>query len=104
MLTVTSGTVVEVRTKEASGGQITPSTTTEDLADLDFGLIHPLTGPVYVEGARPGDVLAVTAIEAHMLVSISRSRPAPLPPTAPAGNWGRSPTSRLRRSSSRERG
>lgn len=63
VLTVPSGAVVEVRTKEASDGQITPSTTTEDLAGLDFGLIHPLTGPVYVEGARPGDVLAVTLHE-----------------------------------------
>ena len=63
VLTVPSGAVVEVRTKEASDGQITPATTTADLAGLDFGLIHPLTGPVYVEGARPGDVLAVTLHE-----------------------------------------
>lgn len=26
----------------------------------DFGHVHPLTGPVYIEGARAGDVLAVT--------------------------------------------
>lgn len=63
VLAVPSGAVVEVRTKEASDGQITRSTTAADLADLDFGLIHPLTGPVYVEGAQPGDVLAVTLHE-----------------------------------------
>lgn len=63
VLTVPSGAVVEVRTKEASDGQVTESTEAADLAQLDFGLIHPLTGPVYVEGARPGDVLAVTLHE-----------------------------------------
>lgn len=62
-LTVPSGAVVEVWTKEASDGQVTESTEALDLAQLDFGLIHPLTGPVYVEGAQPGDVLAVTLHE-----------------------------------------
>lgn len=27
---------------------------------LSFGVVHPLTGPVYIEGAAAGDVLAVT--------------------------------------------
>lgn len=60
VLRVPSGSVIEAHTKEASDGQITASTTPEDLAAIDFGLIHPLTGPVFVEGATPGDVLAVT--------------------------------------------
>jgi len=30
-----------------------------DCATLDLGLAHPLTGPVFVEGAEPGDVLEV---------------------------------------------
>ena len=59
-LTVPSGAVVEVWTKEASDGQITESTVVDDLANVDFGLIHALTGPIYVEGASPGDLLAVT--------------------------------------------
>ena len=33
------------------------------MRNLDFEPIHPLTGPVYVEGAEPGDVLAVTLHE-----------------------------------------
>ncbi len=63
VLTVPSGAVVEVRTKEASDGQIIETTTVDDLATVDFGLIHALTGPIYVEGARPGDLLAVTLHE-----------------------------------------
>ena len=62
-LTVPSGAVVEVFTKEASDGQITESTTAEDLLNVDFDLIHALTGPIYVEGASPGDLLAVTLHE-----------------------------------------
>jgi len=30
---------------------------------LSFGVVHPLTGPVYIEGASAGDVLAVTLQE-----------------------------------------
>lgn len=60
VLTVPSGSVIEVYTEEASDGQLTPESTVEDLDDLDFDPIHPLTGPVYVEDAEPGDVLKVT--------------------------------------------
>ena len=62
-LTVPSGAVVEVFTKEASDGQITDATTAEDLLNVNFDLIHALTGPIYVEGASPGDLLAVTLHE-----------------------------------------
>jgi acetamidase/formamidase len=63
VLTVPSGAVVEVFTKEATDGQLDVNSTAEDLATLSFDPIHPLTGPVFVEGARPGDVLAVTLHE-----------------------------------------
>ena len=53
VLTVPSGAVVEMHTKEASDGQITESAAVDDLANIDFGLIHALTGPIYVEGATP---------------------------------------------------
>lgn len=58
-LTVPSGSVVEVFTEEATDGQLDVESTVEDLAEVDFDPIHPLTGPIYVEGAEPGDVLAV---------------------------------------------
>lgn len=59
VLTVPSGSIIEVNTEEASDEQLTPNSTVEDLDDLSFDPIHPLTGPVYVEGAEPGDVLRV---------------------------------------------
>lgn len=62
-LRVPSGAVVEVLTKEATDGQITAESEVEAVRNLDFDPIHPLTGPVYVETASPGDVLAVTLHE-----------------------------------------
>ena len=66
VLTVPSGAVVEVYTEEASDGQITVDSGVDAVTTLDFDPIHPLTGPVYVEGAEPGDVLAVTLHEIEL--------------------------------------
>jgi acetamidase/formamidase len=56
------GDTVVFDTLEASANQVTPNSAHEVVANLDFGLIHPLTGPVYVEGAEPGDGLEVEVI------------------------------------------
>ena len=63
VLTVPSGAVVEVFTQEATGGQLSMESTVDDIATLDFDRIHALTGPIRVEGAEPGEVLAVTLHE-----------------------------------------
>jgi len=63
VLRVPSGSVVEMFTREASDGQLTMTSDASAMLTLDFDPIHPLTGPVYVEGASPGDVLAVTLHE-----------------------------------------
>lgn len=60
VLTIAPGTTVAFETVDASGAQLTPASTTLDLAKLDFGKVNPVTGPVYVDGARPGDALKVT--------------------------------------------
>lgn len=56
---IASGSTVEMETLDGLDGQITPRTTASDLAGIEMGRIHPLTGPVYVDGAEPGDLLAV---------------------------------------------
>lgn len=63
LITVKAGEVVELETKEASDGQIRPGVGTDILANLDFSVIHPLTGPVAIEGAMPGDVLEVEMLD-----------------------------------------
>ena len=60
VLTVNSGAIVEAFTEEASDGQFSMHSTIGALDSLDFEPIHPLTGPVYVQNALPGDVLKVT--------------------------------------------
>lgn len=45
---------------DSSGGQLGPRSTVADVAALDFGKINPVSGPVFVDGAKPGDVLKVT--------------------------------------------
>ncbi len=59
-LTVAPGDSVEFEVVDASGGQLDPSSGVADVAALDFGKINPVTGPVYVDGAEPGDALKVT--------------------------------------------
>jgi acetamidase/formamidase len=61
-LSIRPGDVVVFETLEGVG-QITPESTAEALADLDPERIHPLTGPVYVEGAEAGDVLEVEVLD-----------------------------------------
>ena len=48
--------------REDYAGQVTPRSTHEALRTLDFEPIHPLTGPVYVKGAEPGDALDVEIV------------------------------------------
>ena len=62
VLRVTPGESVEFDVHEASGGQLDRNATAADIANLDFGRINPVAGPVYVDGAEPGDVLAVTLL------------------------------------------
>ena len=56
---IASGSSVEMETLDGLDGQIKPGTTAADLAGIEMGRVHPLTGPVYVDGAAPGDLLAV---------------------------------------------
>ena len=61
-LTVPSGGVVEIETVDAGGGQLSADSSLEQVAALDFSRVNPVTGPVFVEGAEPGDVLKVTIL------------------------------------------
>ena len=60
---VKSGEVIKADAYEASDRQLHNKATLEDLANIDFGPIHPITGPVYVEEAEVGDILAVDLLK-----------------------------------------
>ena len=51
--------VVGMETRDAFDLQFNPSTTPAEVGACDLNLVHPLTGPVYVNGAEPGDILEV---------------------------------------------
>jgi formamidase len=53
------GDEVVLDTRDAFDGQMGPEATLETVAAPDLNLVHPLTGPVYVNGAEPGDLLEV---------------------------------------------
>ncbi|MCF4099338.1 acetamidase/formamidase family protein [Maritalea mediterranea] len=57
--TVAPGTTLEFECIDSSGGQITPESTTADIAKLDFAKINPVSGPIYIDGAEPGDAVKV---------------------------------------------
>ncbi|HET7050434.1 MAG TPA: acetamidase/formamidase family protein [Solirubrobacteraceae bacterium] len=63
VLEVESGETVQLETADASAGQLTADSTPADVAALDFDRVNPVTGPVFVRGAQPGDVLAVEILE-----------------------------------------
>jgi acetamidase/formamidase len=61
--TVDSGAEVGFDCLDASGGQLTADSTTDDLATLDFARVDQVNGPVAVHGAEPGDTLQVDLLE-----------------------------------------
>jgi len=57
---VAPGSTIEFECLDSSAGQLTPDSTVEDVRTLDFGKINPVNGPIFVEGAEPGDALKIT--------------------------------------------
>jgi formamidase len=57
--TIASGDELRLETEDGMAGQLTRASTHADCARFDSMLAHPLTGPVLVEDAAPGDVLEV---------------------------------------------
>jgi formamidase len=57
------GDEVVLETRDAFDGQMGPDATLETVAAPDLDVVHPLTGPVHVEGAEPGDLLEVEIVD-----------------------------------------
>jgi acetamidase/formamidase len=56
---VNSGSVVEFDALDAGNGQLRPDATAADLASVDMSRVDQVAGPIFVEGAEPGDTLEV---------------------------------------------
>lgn len=62
LLRVTPGTIIEMYTEDCFGGAVTGQETLPSQVCI-FPFLNPVSGPIYVEGAMPGDTLAVHFIE-----------------------------------------
>jgi formamidase len=58
-----AGEEVVLETRDGVDLQLSVDSTSDDVAKLNLRLVHPLTGPVYLEGAEPGDLLDVEILE-----------------------------------------
>ena len=63
VLEVEPGDTVVYETRDAFDGQLHPGSTDQDVGGLALGPVHPLTGPVFVKGAEPGDLLEAELLE-----------------------------------------
>ena len=63
VLEVDPGEEVVLETRDASDCQIKPGMTVADLDGMDTKVAHPLTGPVYIKDASPGDLLEIEYLE-----------------------------------------
>lgn len=60
---VEEGEEVAMETLDALDGQLPPTATVDNFAAINAGAVHPLTGPIYVKGAEPGDELEIEFLD-----------------------------------------
>src|SRR2546430_1757285 len=63
ILRVDPGDRVALETRDALDGQVTAGSTAEAVGKVNLNVVHPLTGPVYINGAEPGDLLEIKILE-----------------------------------------
>ena len=61
-LRIEPGDEVQIECVDASGGQVEPGMTAAEFLKIDRTRIHALTGPIWIDGAMPGDVLEVEVL------------------------------------------
>ena len=57
---VAPGSTVYFECLDSGGGHFTPQSSVADVSNLDFSKVNPVTGPIHIDGAEPGDALKVT--------------------------------------------
>ena len=60
---VKPGQLFILETRDGLDSDLDFNSTPEDVAAVNLNNCHPLTGPVYIEGARRGDAIAVTVVD-----------------------------------------
>jgi acetamidase/formamidase len=62
-LVIAPGDTVHMECQDASGAQVRPGMTVAEYQKINRDRIHALTGPIFVDGAEPGDVLQIDVLE-----------------------------------------
>lgn len=65
LITIESGDTVVVLTRDVSDRQIHPGAGVGALAAFDWDRAYPLTGPIAILGAEPGDTLKIEVLDVH---------------------------------------
>jgi acetamidase/formamidase len=65
VLLVDSGDTVVVWTRDVSDNQVVPDSDASVLASFDWDRAYPLTGPIAISGAEPGDTLEIEVLDVH---------------------------------------
>jgi acetamidase/formamidase len=65
VLNIDSGDTVVVWTRDVSDNQIKPDSDTSVIDGLDWDRVYPLSGPIAIDGAQPGDTLAIEILDIH---------------------------------------
>jgi acetamidase/formamidase len=61
-LRIEPGDEVQIECVDASGGQVFPGMSTAEYLSIDRARIHAMTGPIWINGAQPGDVLQIDVL------------------------------------------
>jgi formamidase len=57
------GDFIVFETRDALDSDLTLDSVADDVTAVDLNLVHPMTGPVHIEGAAAGDALAITLVD-----------------------------------------
>jgi len=63
VITIADGDTVVFETRDVSDNQVSPDSDASVIASMDWDRVYPLSGPIRVEGAAPGDTLAVEILD-----------------------------------------
>ncbi|MFP5274025.1 formamidase [Coleofasciculus sp.] len=63
VVSVNPGDVFRIECKDWTDGQIKNNDNPDDVRDVDLTVVHVLSGPIYVNGAQPGDILVVDLLD-----------------------------------------
>jgi formamidase len=63
VVSVNPGDVFRIECKDWTDGQINNDDSPNDVRDVELSIVHVLSGPIHVNGAKPGDILVVDLLD-----------------------------------------